>query len=162
MQRTANDNAAGIWRHRHLHLVDDWPINRLLHYLLNLQNRRNFVRILGEQRRKRGESEARVEREGRKAKKFKRNNCRSSPRTRLAFRARLDFASVRLKYAKTLRLFCRLLLATTCWRDLTRSKHMSTVAIIGFQFGLYQVVIPWSFLRSISLASLFTSLVRER
>ena len=55
MQMTANENAAGILAHRHLHLVDDWPVNRLLHYLLSLQNRRNFLRILGEQRRKRGE-----------------------------------------------------------------------------------------------------------
>ena len=50
------------------------------------------------------------------------------------------------------------LLATPCWRDPTRSKQLSTVAILGFQFGLYYVVVPLSFLRSISLASLFTSL----
>ena len=31
----------------------------------------------------------------------------------------------------------------------------STAAILGFQFGLFQVVAPLSFLRSISLASLF-------
>ena len=47
-------------------------------------------------------------------------------------------------------------LATPCWRDPTRSKQLSTVAILGFQFGLYHVVAPLSFLRSISLASLFT------
>ena len=34
---------------------------------------------------------------------------------------------------------------------------LSTVAIIGFQFGLYHVVAPLSFLRSISLASLFVT-----
>ena len=49
-------------------------------------------------------------------------------------------------------------LATPCWRDPTRSKQLSTVAILGFQFGLYRVVAPLSFLRSINLASLFTSL----
>ena len=38
-------------------------------------------------------------------------------------------------------------------------QHMlSTVAILGFQFGLYQVVVPLNFLRSIRLASLFFSL----
>ena len=41
---------------------------------------------------------------------------------------------------------------------LTRSKQLSTVAILGFQFGLYHVIAPLSFLRSISLASLFTTL----
>ena len=40
-------------------------------------------------------------------------------------------------------------------RDPTRSKQLSTVAILGFQFGLYHVVVPLSFLRSINLASLF-------
>ena len=40
------------------------------------------------------------------------------------------------------------LLATPCWRDPTRSKQLSTVAILGFQFGLYHVVVPLSFLRS--------------
>ena len=43
-------------------------------------------------------------------------------------------------------------LATPCWRDPTRSKQLSTVAIVGFQFGLYHVVAPLSFSRSISLA----------
>ena len=38
-----------------------------------------------------------------------------------------------------------------------RSKKLSTVAIVGFQFGLYRVVAPLSFLRSISLASLFAT-----
>ena len=47
------------------------------------------------------------------------------------------------------------LLATPCWRDPTRSKQLSTVAILGFQFGLYHAVAPLSSLRSISLASLF-------
>ena len=92
MQMTANENAAGILAHRHLHLVDDWPVNRLLHYLLSLQNRRNFLRILGEQRRKRGERETRV--------------VPSSHRALLALGARLVFASVCLKYTKKLRLFC--------------------------------------------------------
>ena len=40
----------------------------------------------------------------------------------------------------------------------TRSKQLSTVAILGFQFRLYHVVAPLSFLRSISLASLFAVL----
>ena len=31
--------------------------------------------------------------------------------------------------------------ATQCWRDPTRSKQLSTVAILGFQFGLYHVVV---------------------
>ena len=35
-----------------------------------------------------------------------------------------------------------------------RSKQLSTVAIVGFQFGLYHVVVV-VVLRSISLASLF-------
>ena len=34
------------------------------------------------------------------------------------------------------------LLATPCWWDPTRSKQLSTVAILGFQFGLYHVVVP--------------------
>ena len=33
------------------------------------------------------------------------------------------------------------LLATPCWRDPTRSKQLSTVAILGFQFGLHHVVV---------------------
>ena len=37
-------------------------------------------------------------------------------------------------------------------------KQLSTVAILGFQFKLYDVVVPLSFLRSISLASLFAIL----
>ena len=52
------------------------------------------------------------------------------------------------------------LLATPCCgRDPTRSKQLSTVVILGFQFGLYHVVVLLSFLRSISLASLFASLL---
>ena len=46
--------------------------------------------------------------------------------------------------------------ATSCSRDSTRSKQLPTVAILGFQFGLYHVVAPLRFLRSISLASLLT------
>ena len=38
------------------------------------------------------------------------------------------------------------------------SKQLSMVAIVGFQFGLYHVVASLSFLRSISLASLFAIL----
>ena len=37
-----------------------------------------------------------------------------------------------------------------------RSKQLSTVAIVGFQFGLYHVVAPLSFLRSINLALFVT------
>ena len=50
------------------------------------------------------------------------------------------------------------LLVTLCWRDPTRSKQLSTVAILGFQFGLYYDVDPLSFLRSISPALLFSRL----
>ena len=50
------------------------------------------------------------------------------------------------------------LLATPCYRDPKRSKQLPTVAIHGFQFGLYHVVVPLSFLRSINLASFFSSL----
>ena len=32
--------------------------------------------------------------------------------------------------------------ATPCWRDPARSKQLFTVAILGFQFGLYHVVVP--------------------
>ena len=49
-------------------------------------------------------------------------------------------------------------LASPCWRDPTRSKQLSTVANLGFQFGLYRVVASLSFLRSISLASLFNNM----
>ena len=38
--------------------------------------------------------------------------------------------------------------ATLCWRDPTRSKQLSTVSILGFQFGLYHVVVALSFLPS--------------
>ena len=50
-------------------------------------------------------------------------------------------------------------LATPYWRDPTRSKQLSTVAVLGFQFGLSHVVAPLSFLRSISPASLFSCLL---
>ena len=50
------------------------------------------------------------------------------------------------------------LLATPCWRDPTRWKQLSTVAILGFQFGLCHVVVPVRFLRSINLALLFSYL----
>ena len=39
------------------------------------------------------------------------------------------------------------LLVTPWWRDPTRSKQLFTVAIVGFQFGLYHVVVPLSFLQ---------------
>ena len=35
-------------------------------------------------------------------------------------------------------------LATPSWPDPTRSKQLSTVAILSFQFGLYHVVVPCS------------------
>ena len=38
--------------------------------------------------------------------------------------------------------------ATSCWRDPTRLKQLSMVAFLCFQFGLYHVVAPLSFLRS--------------
>ena len=53
-----------------------------------------FLRNLGGQRRKRGKREERVVSGGRTQK--------------LRFRARLAFTSIRLKYAKKIRLFCRL------------------------------------------------------
>ena len=37
--------------------------------------------------------------------------------------------------------------ATLCWRDPTRSKQLSMVAILGFQFGLCHVVVRLSLLR---------------
>ena len=40
-------------------------------------------------------------------------------------------------------------------------EQLSTVAILGFQFGLYHVVAPLTFLRSISLALLFSSSLRN-
>ena len=50
-----------------------------------------------------------------------------------------------------------------CYTVLTRPNKVETavhrpVAILGFQFGLYYVVAPLSFVRSISLASLFAIL----
>ena len=53
-------------------------------------------------------------------------------------------------------------LLIACYTVLTRPnkvethwKQLSKIAILGFQFGLYHGVIPLSFLRSISLVSLF-------
>ena len=40
--------------------------------------------------------------------------------------------------------------------DPARSKQLSMVAILAFQFGLYYVVVPLSFLHSITPASLFS------
>ena len=54
------------------------------------------------------------------------------------------------------------LLATPCWRDPTRSKQLSRVAIFGFQFGLYHVVVPLSFLRSNQPWITVTSLAKQR
>ena len=77
---------------------------------LSPQNRRNFFAYLRrtcEHRRKRGQRDARIAREEKSVKKITRYFLRSFPRARFAFRAPLAFASVRLKYAKKLRLFCR-------------------------------------------------------
>ena len=72
---------------------------------ISLQNRRNFLRILGEQKRKRGEGEMRVTREGRSAKKL--FFSRSSPRARPAFASdRVKYAKKSPKIRKTLRLYC--------------------------------------------------------
>ena len=38
--------------------------------------------------------------------------------------------------------------AAPCWRDPTRSKQPSMLAILGYYFGLYHVIVPLSFLRS--------------
>jgi len=45
--------------------------------------------------------------------------------------------------------------ATPWRRDPAGSKQLSTVAVLGFQFGLYHVVVALSFLRSISCALLY-------
>ena len=48
----------------------------------------------------------------------------------------------------------------TCYTVLTRPNKVQTavhVAIVGFQFGLYHIVVPLSFLRGISLTSLFSN-----
>ena len=46
-----------------------------------------------------------------------------------------------------------------CYTVLMRPNKVETaVAIVGLQFGLYHVVAPLSFLRSINLASLFVTL----
>jgi len=47
-----------------------------------------------------------------------------------------------------LKLIALFFAATPCWRDSTRSKQLSTVVILSFQFGLYHVVIALSCLRS--------------
>ena len=62
----------------------------------NLQNRRDILRGLGQQRREKSKREARVAREGNSAKK----KTRSSSRARLALAAHLVFAFARLKYVK--------------------------------------------------------------
>ena len=50
-------------------------------------------------------------------------------------------------------------LSTPSWKGPTRSKQLSTVAIwLSVNFELYRVVAPLSFLRTITLVSLFTSL----
>ena len=70
----------------------------------SLQNRRDFLHISGEQRRKRGECEARVACEGRSDPPLTRNLrfalAMRSLRAPRSPRARLAFASVPLKYAK--------------------------------------------------------------
>ena len=49
-----------------------------------------------------------------------------------------------------------LLLATSCWREPTRSKQLSTVTTAWLSVWTLRVVVPLSFLRSINLASLFS------
>ena len=49
------------------------------------------------------------------------------------------------------------LLASPCSRDSTRSKQLSKVAILGFQCGLYHVVVPLSFLQHINHCKLKSS-----
>ena len=46
-------------------------------------------------------------------------------------------------------------LTTPCWRDSTRSKQPSTVATLGLQIGLYHVIVPLSFLRTSALHHCF-------
>ena len=75
----------------------------------SLQNRRDFLRISGEQRRKRGERVA--------SASCVRGEERTSPRTQLALRARLAFAPVPLNTQKS-RLFCRL-----CTRRILVPRH---------------------------------------
>ena len=53
-----------------------------------------------------------------------------------------------IKYLTGHRLDTFFFAATACWRDPTRSKELSTVAILGFQFGLYHVVVALSLLHS--------------
>ena len=65
--------------------------------------RASFHRCIGEETRKRGEREAQVTRAGRRRARSAgdtRGKERSFPRVSLALRARLTFASLRLKYAK--------------------------------------------------------------
>ena len=50
-------------------------------------------------------------------------------------------------YRSTSRLLL-LFASTLCWGDPTSWKQLSTVAILGFQFGLYHVVVLLSFLHS--------------
>ena len=72
-----------------------------------LQNRRDFLRISGVQRRKRGEREAQVACSGRS--NFLAILPSHATRVSRSPRALLAFASVPQKYAKKLLLFCRLL-----------------------------------------------------
>ena len=66
----------------------------------SLQNRRDFLRISGEQGRWRGKREASAKCELR-ARGGSLKKSRTSSRTQLALRARLAFAPVPLKYAKS-------------------------------------------------------------
>ena len=66
----------------------------------SLQNRRNFLRILGEWRRKGGKCEARVAREGRTVKDSLALLSLHATRASCSPHACLAFASIRLKYAK--------------------------------------------------------------
>ena len=73
-----------------------------------------------------------------------------------------------LKYTMSCRWlrFLRCYMVTPCRQAPTRSTQLSMVAILGFQFGLYRDVVEFSFLRSISLASLlfysYKSFLRRR
>ena len=75
----------------------------LVQLCASLQNRRNFLRILGEWRRKGGEREARVAREGKSAPLLARNSrfalASRSPRFRLySPKCRLTVCNLRARY----------------------------------------------------------------
>ena len=126
VQRTANENAAGIFlrdsffvcpQSPYRHDIVDFsccPLWRVLHVILvNLHNFGFEFQL------------------------------RSSPSALSGYRWSVDHLITSI-------------LAIPCWRNPTRPKQLSTVATVGFQFGLNHVVVPLSFLSSISLASLFS------